>query len=322
MEKKYTGSCYIGVVGGETEVGECRDSIEMIKRRSGDTRPIPIRGTKGYEVRSLHIERWRASDHPFCLLLDHDMVFEPDTLERLRSHQLPFVSGFYLRRRWAPLAPVWFEPYSGSFPLKPFTVDPVRGQLHELGASGWGCILLHRDVIDAVEPILKGEHFVIEDDMDIYPYDLQAVIDAIRSMRSLMASDITTDTMTAINKNVTVLENEIRVLRGTKDPVGSDLRFPFFAKLAGFALYGDPDVRCRHMLNYPLSPDDYCGQDAEWMKDTQRDILKGFWMERRKMYESQRLISGEGWRCKNCKWFNVSDSISCQACGGKSGGEP
>ena len=41
--------------------------------------------------------------------------------------------------------------------------------------------------------------------------------------------------------------------------MGSDIRFPFFARQAGFTLWGDPDVRCGHMLNYPLSPDDYSG---------------------------------------------------------------
>jgi hypothetical protein len=48
-----------------------------------------------------------------------------------------------------------------------------------------------------------------------------------------------------------------------KDMVGSDVRFPFFAREAGFILMGDPDVKCQHIIPYPLDPDDFAGQPDE-----------------------------------------------------------
>jgi hypothetical protein len=63
------------------------------------------------------------------------------------------------------------------------------------------------------------------------------------------------------------LKEEIRPLRAVKDIVGSDIRFPFYARLAGFDLHGDSAVLCEHMLNYPLNPNDYISQPAANVRD-------------------------------------------------------
>lgn len=288
--KEYTGSCYVGVVGPEGEIGECRDSIESMRRQSADEFPVFSRGTKGYETRQLHFERWYGETrHPFALLLDHDMLYPPDTLERLRSHKLPYVSGYYLRRRYAPIAPVWFE-YGprGVFPLKPWTVEPERGRLHKLGASGWGCILIHREVVDAVNVILKGEMLVAEDDMDIWPYDLDKVMGAVKGLNDLAdAPPDHRNLLLALKAHALTLAQEIRVLRGSKTPIGSDLRFPFYAREAGYTLMGDPDVRPGHMVNFPLSPDEYTAMPDELRGKNTEAVLRG-WSEERKNIRRKR----------------------------------
>ena len=86
-----TETTYIGVAGAETDYGPCRDSIELIERGPNDSLWYG-RGTKGYEVRQRHINRFIESDHTWLLLLDADMVFAPDTLGRLRSHCLLYTS--------------------------------------------------------------------------------------------------------------------------------------------------------------------------------------------------------------------------------------
>ena len=270
MQKEYTGSVYLGSVGPETEVGICRDSVMMIKKREGDEGPYFVRATKGYEARQFHINKFIESPHDFILLLDHDQIFPADCLERLRSHKRPFVSGFYMRRRFAPIAPVWFEYDEETpprWPMMPFTRDVPQDELVKLGASGWGCILIHRDVILAVSELLKGEDEVIEDDMDIFPYDLPDLLRAVNRLAQLSAKsnlvDFEPEDYDLLRSAVDILRENIVPLRGTKDPVGSDLRFPFFARLAGFDLYGDPAVRVGHVLNYPLSPDDYAGVPTE-----------------------------------------------------------
>ena len=259
-------------MGSENENGECRDTIEAIERSAEDTRPLFIRATKGYEARQLHLNNWYEENrHPFLLLLDHDMKFPVNMLQRLRSHKLPFISGLYMRRRYNPIAPVWFDQGEpGQLPMQPWTAVPTDNTLYKIGASGWGCMLIHRDVITATRPLLKGEPEIIEDDMDLYPYDLPKVIAAIHGLDSLTDPKQIRSRKEAQQiflQSVQVMKNEIRPLRGLKDSVGSDIRFPFFARLAGFELVGDSGVMCEHMLNYPLNPKDYMSQSAGNVRD-------------------------------------------------------
>jgi hypothetical protein len=261
---QYTGPCYIAVVGSENENGECRDSIERIVRRDGDELHY-VRATKGFEARQLHLNNWyEKTTLPFILFLDHDMKFPAHTLERLRYWQLPYVSGLYMRRTHSPMAPIWFDyGQPGVMPIAPYTGIFSLNTLYKIGASGWGCILLHRNVIRDMKPILKGEDEIIEDDMDVLPYDLKRVMDAIHALDK----GVGTMTGSEARRWIDVLKEEIRPLRGLKDNVGSDIRFPFYARLAGYDLYGDSGVMCDHMLNYPLSPLDYVGQSAANVRD-------------------------------------------------------
>ena len=264
-------------MGAAAEDGVCRDSLHSLKLRSGDYVSPIIRGTKGYEARQAHVRRFLESQYGAILLLDSDMVFEADNAERLRSHGEPFISGYYMRRQFKPIAPVWFENRDG-WPMKPWMKEPERGKLHKLGASGWGDMLVHREVFEATAPILKGEWFIAEDDMDIWPYDLQKVMAAIGTLKTEYGKKFGTDPV--VQQAIQTLVEEIRPLRGQydKDIVGSDLRFPFYAKAAGYQLMGDPDVRPGHIVNYPLSPEDYTqgGQTQKVMlDDTAKQVRDG-----------------------------------------------
>lgn len=240
-----SNTVYIGVTGSEQDYGPARDSIEQLERGSGDSLWYG-RGTKGYEVRQRHVNRFVESSHDWLLMLDADMVFAPDTLRRLLAHGRPYLSGYYVQRRYHPMLPVWFYP-SHEWPPQPFLDEPERGRLHPLGASGWGCVLLHRTVIeDTRARVLKGAWDILEDEMTFWPFDAAAV------MAALSAGDLDT------------LRRELRPLRGQYDrqPVGSDIRYPYLARAAGYQLYGDPDVRPGHVVSYPLTGDDYAGQHA------------------------------------------------------------
>lgn len=246
---------YIGVAGPDVDYGPARDSIEAIERGPADGLWFG-RGTKGYEVRQRHFNRFIESGHDWLLMLDSDMVFAPDTLERLMAHDAAYVSGYYVQRRYHPMLPVWFKPGS-EWPLEPFLEEPERGRLHELGASGWGCVLLHRAVIeDTRAQVLKGQWDILEDEMTFWPFD------AARVMAALSAGDLD------------ALRRELRPLRGQYDrqPVGSDIRYPLLARAAGYTLYGDPDVRPGHIVNYPLTPDDYAGQHADTKAQLARQL--------------------------------------------------
>lgn len=249
---------YIGVTGGEQDYGPARDSIELIERGPDDIIWYG-RGTKGYEVRQRHFNRFVESGHTWLLMLDADMVFAPDTLARLLAHGVQYVSGYYVQRRFQPILPVWFRP-TNEWPPEPFTAPPERGRLHELGASGWGCVLLHRQVIeDTRARVLRGQWDVLEDEMTFWPFDAGAVQNALRDAR-MAAYD-----PQAVLRALDTLGRELRPLRGQYDrqPVGSDIRYPFLARAAGHTLWGDPDVRPGHVVQYPLTGDDYAGQHAD-----------------------------------------------------------
>jgi len=295
--KEYTGSAYIGVVGPDGEHGPCRDSIELIARRPGDSPPVFMRATKGYEARQRHLNNFiDLTKHEFALLLDQDQTFPNDTLERLRSHKLPYVSGFYMRRNPQVLAPVWYRPSRGKWPMEPWVGTIEGGKLHPLGASGWGCMLVHRDVIMGVRALLKGEWEVLEDDMDIWPYDLKRIMSALRGLEEYLEDCKEKHRkahLVPVRAFLEELKEEIRPLRCDRDIIGSDIRFPFFALQAGYQLYGDPDVQCGHIVNHPLGIGDYRSVSEEKLVEARRNQRKHINIERGKIEVQQQEVYGE-----------------------------
>ena len=293
-KKVYTfRAVYIGIVGPENENGECRDSIQNLQRRPGDSPPQFIRATKGYEARQMHLNNFIAStQYDGILLLDIDQKYNPDYLERLRAHGVAYVTGYTMRRRYSPVMPLWFKRGpKGKWPMVPWTAIPESGKLYAIGAAGWGGVLIHRDVIEAVRPLLKGELEVLEDDLDIYPYDLTKVMGAVRGLNALIDERPSPDTLyPALEAHVKTLRGEIRPLRAAKDIVGSDLRYPFFAREAGFTLWGDPDAQSAHMLNYPLQASDYAGAGEEYRAALEQTVKRDTGKEARDILAKRKLL--------------------------------
>lgn len=232
FERRYAGPVYVGVAASDYAVGRARDSIHQIELRPGDSRPQMAEFTKGMEAREYHTHRFlEDKQFAFILHLDGDMQYPTDLLERLRSHHLPCVSGLYYRRTYNPMIPIWYEDDPAfRWPMMPFRAVPQPRQLYRLGATGAGCWLIHRRVYEAVEPILKGEAYWWQDDMDVWPHDLEAVLEG---------------------------RDRLRPLRGVKSQVGADIRLGFFIRTVGYAIWGDAEAKCDHFINYPLSADDW-----------------------------------------------------------------
>lgn len=237
--QRLEGTVYIGVAGPDSPYIRATNSIHRMTRWDGDSYPEFVEFTKGAEAREYHTQIFLQSKHDFLLYLDGDMEFPRDALERLRAHGLPCVSGLAFRRTYDPtVLPAWTEDDPEfRWPMMPFRATPEEGRLYRLGATGFFCWLVHRSVFEAVQPILKGESFVQEDDMDVWPYDAQAVIDG---------------------------KEQLRPLRMRKDRVGADLRLSYFIRRAGFTIWGDPDVMCGHYLRYPLGIKDWSGQTRQF----------------------------------------------------------
>jgi hypothetical protein len=250
---------YIGVSGSHLDYGDAINSIYGLQLDYGDGKPIFHRYTKGVESRQAHFNAFKKSKHDGLLLLDADMIFHPNTLQRLRSRGLPFISGLYMRRRFRPLMPVWFQPFKGYWPYELWDGPIDFDKLHPIGASGWGCILIHRDVVKAVEPLLCGEREVAEDDLDIFPYDLPKMIAAIRDLHNYAEGRVNDPELLIQIKNA--IGNQFRPLRADKQEViGSDIRYAYFALKAGFQLFGDPSVRPSHISEYGIVADDFNAQ--------------------------------------------------------------
>lgn len=232
------GTAYIGIATSETVIGAAQRSIGAMYRRPGDGNPIFGEFTKGAEAREYFAREVLASSHSWILYLDGDMLYPPNLLERLRCHGLPCVSGHYVRRKEGLILPIWYEDDPEfHWPMMPFRGTPQQGRMYRLGATGFGCWLIHRCVFEAVEPLLKGEAFVWQDDMDVWPYDLKEVLAG---------------------------REQLRMLKGTKDQVGADVRLSYFIRRAGFPIWGDPDAFCGHYIQYPLSLTDWKGYPSDF----------------------------------------------------------
>lgn len=104
-----------------------------------------------------------ASGNSHLLWLDSDMMFPPDALQRLLSHDLPLVAANYATRS-SPHKSVAYRDVSD---WSSYVVHgPLDPQLMEVQAVGMGCMLLHLDTVRAWQsPIfelrwqpLSGDH--------------------------------------------------------------------------------------------------------------------------------------------------------------------
>lgn len=124
-------------------------------RKVGDCELVMKMGSLIYTSRNSIATRAMQNEFDYVLWLDSDMVFTPDTLERLMKtlteNDYDIVTGLYFRRV-PPYSPVIFDRlemdgevcYWGEFkeiPDVPF----------EVGACGFGCVLMKTDVFFDVQ---------------------------------------------------------------------------------------------------------------------------------------------------------------------------
>lgn len=87
--------------------------------------------------------------------LDSDMVFQPDTLVRmmktLQERNLDMLTGLYFRRV-PPYSPVLFDQLDIDGAQAKFTeFQSIPDELFEVGACGFGCVLMKTDVFFDVQ---------------------------------------------------------------------------------------------------------------------------------------------------------------------------
>jgi hypothetical protein len=59
------------------------------------------------------------------------------------------------------------------------------------------------------------------------------------------------------------------------------VRFCFFARQAGFAVWGDPEARSGHYISYPVTPGDFVALDEVTTATNQQiDAMRSVWVQR------------------------------------------
>lgn len=109
-------------------------------------------GTNVAANRNVLTEAFLASGREWVFFADDDQVFRPDTVVRLVGHGVPVVSGLYVSRRVPFLGHVFAgERNAHGEALRLRLTGGHRG-LVPVEATGAGALLVHRRVVEALEP--------------------------------------------------------------------------------------------------------------------------------------------------------------------------
>lgn len=156
------GGCMLAAVGHINSPQHSVASIERIRRRPGDSMPLYKSWTSGTLARQYHFDEFLGSDKAEIFLLDTDMEYQADCLERLRSRGLPVASGLYMRRdAGEPLPAAWVEPLDvDEFPPEPLTDFP-HDALIPVAAAGHGFLYLQRRVVEDLVSFFAGQPLML-----------------------------------------------------------------------------------------------------------------------------------------------------------------
>lgn len=85
------------------------------------------------------------------LMMDTDMLYHPDTIYRLLSHNLPVVGALCYRRK-PPFDPLMYKGQPGDY----HSIDEWETDLVEVDATGTGCLMFDMDIFKRMpEPWFK-----------------------------------------------------------------------------------------------------------------------------------------------------------------------
>ena len=129
--------------------------------------------------------KFLESDCTHLFFLDTDLIFSPDHIARLLSHELPFLVGLYPKKQ-TPLA--WVCNTRESFPPR----DPATG-LQRILYGGTGCMLMSREVLTAIivhNPDLAYDPDDGEPDQPLYDFFRVGIHrDAVTHRRRYLSED-------------------------------------------------------------------------------------------------------------------------------------
>lgn len=95
-------------------------------------------------VRNSIVEQALQSGCTHLIMMDTDQIFDPDTITKLLSHDLP-VCGAKTHRRYPPFDSLMYRGEHGKYELVP-DEEIEAGGLVEVSATGTGCIMYKTEV--------------------------------------------------------------------------------------------------------------------------------------------------------------------------------
>lgn len=128
-----------------------------ILQKTGDCVLMMKSGSLIYTSRNSLATAAIQEDFDYVFWLDSDMVFKPDTLIRmmdtLKKNDYDILSGLYFRRV-PPYSPVLFDKMDIDLTAEKADYsefDHIPDQIFEVGACGFGCVLMKTDVFFDVQ---------------------------------------------------------------------------------------------------------------------------------------------------------------------------
>lgn len=159
----------------------CMDTLpvefvkSLIYMRKGDNPTVYLKpNSLIYDSRNLLSLYAIENKYDNVLWLDSDMIFPPDTLQRLEAHNVDMVTGLYVRRH-EPIAPVIYETLDEPIRHPDGTieknaipyVDYPHNSFFPVAGCGFGCVLtsvkLLKDVWDRFGPAFSPYPWAGED---------------------------------------------------------------------------------------------------------------------------------------------------------------
>jgi hypothetical protein len=140
-------SCVILVpIGGAVDAG-CDDGLRELERRG-----YPVRRVRGYSAidaaRNQMATDALAQGFSELMWIDSDVVFDPNDVERLRSHSLPFTCGIYPKKGPRQFA-CEFLPDTHSIRFG------RHGELVEIRYCGFGFTHTRREVYEKTSQVME-----------------------------------------------------------------------------------------------------------------------------------------------------------------------
>ena len=142
---------FVAAVSGEQQYQQTMISVSELIKEPTDEAFIEY-GLRGSMARTIHAENFlKLRNFDAIFFMDTDMIFPPDTLQRLRSHDLDIVGGhYYMRQMWPkPVFSIVRHIGNGTWPF-PWSRDIPKEGLHEIAVMGHGCTLIKREAMEAV----------------------------------------------------------------------------------------------------------------------------------------------------------------------------